>query len=493
MEWTKEERYRRLEDTDPEEISVLAARVARCPWRQGYHIQPETGLLNDPNGFAFFHGEYHLFYQWFPLGPVHGLKYWYHTSSPDLVHWTNRGVALKPDRDFDSHGVYSGSAIEHNGRLYLMYTGNTRDKNWERMPYQCMAQMERDGRIRKFSSPVISGPPSGYTGHYRDPKVWKQKDCFYAVIGAQRSNLSGCAMLYRSIDLYKWEEVGELHTRLSDFGYMWECPDYFEFDGQGVLCFCPQGAKLNDPGNIYPSGYVIGDPLNVETGEFRHGNFRLLDRGFDFYAPQTTLTPDGRRILVGWMGLPDIVYPTDDHGWAHCLTLPRELRVEGGRLYQVPVRELQAIRGRERFADGKISNDRLSPAGFAGSRYELIIEFNNVDAVEFGIELRTGEKERTILICNTRESRLMLDRTLSGRPIAEEFGTVRSCMVNPLAVKLHLFMDTSSVEVFVDDGREVFTARIFPHKESRGLSIFAKGGDVLYRANMWTIEVEGSN
>lgn len=203
-------------------------------------------------------------------------------------------------------------------------------------------------------------------------------------------------MLYRSIDLYKWEEVGELHTRLSDFGYMWECPDYFEFDDQGVLCFCPQGAKLNDSGNIYPSGYVIGDPLNVETGEFRHGNFRLLDRGFDFYAPQTTLTPDGRRILVGWMGLPDIVYPTDDHGWAHCLTLPRELRVEGGRLYQVPVRELQTIRGRERFADGKISNDTLSPAGFAGPRYELIIEFNNVDAVEFGIRLRTGKQKGRI-------------------------------------------------------------------------------------------------
>ncbi|UMY57202.1 MULTISPECIES: GH32 C-terminal domain-containing protein [Paenibacillus] len=111
--------------------------------------------------------------------------------------------------------------------------------------------------------------------------------------------------------------------------------------------------------------------------------------------------------------------------------------------------------GRERFADGKISNDTLSPAGFAGSRYELIIEFNNVDAVEYGIRLRTGEAEGTNLVCNTRESRLMLDRTLSGRPIAEEFGTVRSCKLNPLAVKLHLFMDTSSVEVFVDDGREV--------------------------------------
>ncbi|MFD1773332.1 glycoside hydrolase family 32 protein [Paenibacillus rhizophilus] len=487
MEWIKEERYRRLEETDPEEISGLAARVARCPWRQGYHIQPKTGLLNDPNGFAFFQGEYHLFYQWFPLGPVHGLKYWYHTSSPDLVHWTNRGVALRPDRNFDSHGVYSGSAIEHDGRLYLMYTGNTRDDNWERLPYQCMAQMEKDGSIHKFQSPVIGGPPSGYTDHYRDPKVWHQDGFFYAVIGAQRSNLTGCAVLYRSIDLHKWELLGELRTGLPDFGYMWECPDYFELAGQGILCFCPQGARLDEPGNIYPAGYLIGEPLDVETRDFRHGDFRLLDRGFDFYAPQTTLTPDGRRILVGWMGLPDVPYPTDDHGWAHCLTLPRELRVEGGRLYQLPARELQALRGKESFSIGKISDGTYSPPGFSGSRYELLIEFNNVDAFEFGVGLRTGEGERTVLVCDSRDSRLMLDRTLSGRPIAAEYGMVRSCAVNPSAVKLQLFVDTSSVEVFVDDGREVFTARIFPDADSMGLSIFAKGGEVSYRASKWDI------
>ncbi|MNO00328.1 Sucrose-6-phosphate hydrolase [compost metagenome] len=56
-----------------------------------------------------------------------------------------------------------------------------------------------------------------------------------------------------------------------------------------------------------------------------HGGFDELDRGFDFYAPQTMASSDGRRILIGWMGLPDIEYPTDRNGWAHCLTLPREL------------------------------------------------------------------------------------------------------------------------------------------------------------------------
>lgn len=244
-------------------------------------------------------------------------------------------------------------------------------------------------------------------------------------------------------------------------------PGLFRTQWSGVLCFCPQGVDLKEPGNIYSSGYIIGTPLDVETGDLQHEDFRLLDRGFDFYAPQTTLTPDGRRILVGWMGLPETKYPTDDYGWAHCLTLPRELRVEGGSLYQVPVRELQTIRGQRSLADGMISSGSLNLTDFAGSRYELIIEFNNIDATGFGIALRTGEKERTVLLCNTKESKLMLDRTLSGRPIAEEFGTIRTCNVNPSTVKLQIFMDTSSIEVFVDDGREVFTARIFPMRKVR--------------------------
>jgi beta-fructofuranosidase len=74
MEWTREKRYRRFEDESPEAMQELMEKVNACPWRQSFHIQPTTGLLNDPNGFAFYNGYYHLFYQWFPMGPVHGLK-----------------------------------------------------------------------------------------------------------------------------------------------------------------------------------------------------------------------------------------------------------------------------------------------------------------------------------------------------------------------------------------------------------------------------------
>ena len=117
MEWTTEQRYRRIEEVSKEEYGKLIDQVKHCPYRQMYHIQPVTGLLNDPNGFSYFNGEYHLFYQWFPLGPVHGVKYWYHTVSKDLVHWRNEGIAVEPDRPFDSHGVFSGTALEKDHQL----------------------------------------------------------------------------------------------------------------------------------------------------------------------------------------------------------------------------------------------------------------------------------------------------------------------------------------------------------------------------------------
>lgn len=101
------------------------------------------------------------------------------------------------------------------------------------------------------------------------------------------------------------------------------------------MLFCPQGIESEGDAyqNIYQSGYIMGT-LNFDTLEFDHGPFIELDHGFDFYAPQTMTDEAGRRVLIGWMGLPDTEYPTDDDGWAHCLTLPRTLTIEDGKLKQ---------------------------------------------------------------------------------------------------------------------------------------------------------------
>ena len=99
-EWSRDERYRVLQSAD--EIRDLHERISKSVYRQLYHVQPVTGLSSDPNGFTYHKGVWHLFYQWCPWGAVHGLKYWYHTTSEDLVSWKNAGVCIRPDTEFDN-------------------------------------------------------------------------------------------------------------------------------------------------------------------------------------------------------------------------------------------------------------------------------------------------------------------------------------------------------------------------------------------------------
>jgi beta-fructofuranosidase len=308
-------------------------------------------------------------------------------------------------------------------------------------------------------------------------------------------------MLYRSADLKHWQFLGEIMTTLPSFGYMWECPDYLEMEGQGVLIFSPQGIQPEAERyhNIYQSGYLIGEPLDLESREFKHGKFHELDRGFDFYAPQTMHSPDGRRILVAWMGLPDLAYPTDDSGWAHCLTLPRQLSIQGDKLIQQPVPEMAQLRGEQQGiqAQSTINNESRSFAGFHGIAYELECEISQNDANLVGIEFRASDTEKTIVQYNQLDRKLILDRSHSGAALSEANGTIRSCSLDVDSeaevhnvIKLRMFVDSSSVEIFVNDGQEVFTSRIFPSRDSAGIQFFAHGGKADFKMVIWKYEME---
>lgn len=97
MNLPQETRYRAYSDWSKEEIAKINENVNQSPWHASYHIEPRTGLLNDPNGFSFFNGKYNLFYQNWPFGAAHGLKEWIHTESDDLVHFYVTGAELRPN------------------------------------------------------------------------------------------------------------------------------------------------------------------------------------------------------------------------------------------------------------------------------------------------------------------------------------------------------------------------------------------------------------
>ena len=479
MEWTREMKYRTLEDVSSEEINRLINKVDKAPWRQTYHIQPISGLLNDPNGLVYHDGLYHVLYQWHPLGAVHGMKYWYHLTSNDLVHFKAIGPTVKPNHHYDSHGAYSGSAIVVDNELKLVYTGNHRTKQWERIPYQVITTLNNNTTADKRA--FVEGPPAGYTEHFRDPKVWydSNRNKYYAVIGAQRANETGTIVVYESTDFKDWQMMGELKTDYKSFGYMWECPDYFNIDGHDIVLFCPQGIEPegNRYRNIYQSGYLIGS-LDFDSMTLSHDAFEELDHGFDFYAPQTMIGEHGERILIGWMGLPDIEYPTDVDEWAHCLTIPRTLSVSDDLLTQQPIKALQQLRQSETKQSLNVTSNPKTINEMTGTHYELIMKINDNQSNTFHIDLRQSEDERTRLTYDATSQQLTLDRSKSGELPNGVDGTSRTTkLTNPLST-LQIFVDTSSIEVFINDGERVMTARIFPKDSSDQITLTSEGGDV---------------
>ncbi len=476
-------------------IEAKKEKVENDYYRLNYHIMPPAGLLNDPNGLIQFEDDYHLFYQFYPFDTSHGAKFWAHLKSKNLVDWQELPLALAPAEKYESHGCYSGSAVNNEGTMTLIYTGNVKDENDKRETYQCLAVTE-DGINFKKLGPVINNQPEGYTRHFRDPKVWQQDDSWFMVIGTQNLNQKGRVLIYSSDDLKDWELMGEIAgSKLNNFGdiiYMWECPDLFSLGGKEILIGSPQGIKQEGDlyHNIYQSGYLVGE-LNFETGEFTHQEFKELDRGFDFYASQTTVDQKGRRILIAWMGLPDQKenYPERDKGWVHAMTIPRVLELdEDNKIIQKPVPELKNLRGKEILHQNiKIKSEQIELADIEGDSLELIVKIKDISAEEFGFKLRAAAdgSQETVISYNQNREKLSFDRSNSG---LGENGIRRCFIEKNESLKLHFFIDSSSIELFVNDGSEVFTSRVYPRPENKKIKFFAKNGEVcLEEVRKWQL------
>ena len=465
---------------EDEEKSILEKKeiVEKDFWRQKYHIQGIVGLINDPNGFSQFNGKYHMFYQWNPLGTNHKNKTWAHSVSDDLLHWKRLKTALRPDTWYSKDGAYSGSAIVDDDKLYLFYTGNVKDSDGNRESYQCLA-VSSDGENFERWEPSIVNQPDGYTRHIRDPKIWKKDGKFYAVIGIQSEDLEGKAVLYSSENIKDWKFEGEIaganHGKIKDFGFMWECPDYFQLKDEktgeikDLLVFSPQGLEPEGDlyNNKYQTGYLFGK-LDYEKPEFEIlSDFVEIDRGHDFYAPQSMEDDKGRRLIVGWMGIPEEEdFPTVKNEWLHCLTLPRELKVIDGKLYQVPIKEMESIRGEKIEFSGKVAGEVKIGTG---ATYELKVKFKDFNS-DFGLKLRTGKNSETILKFDYNDKKFVLDRTKGEQP---DKRLRKVYLGDILELELTVFVDNSSVEVFINGGAEVFSSRIFPEKDADGISVFA--------------------
>ena len=430
--------------------SLGKADVEADPYRQQFHLQPPVGWLNDPNGLCVYGGQYHAFFQYGPFDVTGGVKHWGHAVSKDLLHWEPLPVMLYPDEPFDCHGVYSGSALIEGTEMYLYYTGNVKhpgdfDYIKQGRGHNVCLAVSHDGKTVTSKQCLLYNKdyPAGLTCHVRDPKVFVYEGKYYMVLGARTLEDKGEVLVLESTDKLHWNHINTLTTP-EPFGYMWECPDLFCLDGQWYLAVSPQGIQCQ---NIYGCGYfaVYGDwRAHCTLGEFHEADF-----GFDYYAPQSFVDENGRRIQIGWMGMPDADYgnaPTVAHGWQHCFTVPRLLtKGENGTLLQTPVPELDARRSAAALTLRNGEEASLSPC----------FDLTAAPAGDFALTVAHGVE----LVYTEQDSTCVLQFT---DPAQASGRTQRRTKLSAPCRSVRVVGDRSSLEIFLNDGAAVFSTRYYP-------------------------------
>lgn len=487
-------------------------------YRPHYHVSVPFGWANDPNGTIYYKGKAHLFYQHYPHKPEWGPMHWNHVATGDFVHWEQRPVALWPDRPYELVcGCCSGSTVEKDGRLYLMYTAAQ-----PTMQRQCLAVSDDGDHFEKCpDNPILTAEmlsPEIYEEDFRDPRIFTRDGVFYLIAGIRwldggrraepapvnqrettdprqpapehRKEGWGNLCLLKSGDLFHWDYVGHLLYPQPEFSEdfyrldgVYECPDYFVADtGEEVLLSSPQ--NLPRSGNLYQnihSGLYMLGHLDFDTGRFRVDTIGEVDSGFDFYAAQTLRMPDGRVIMFAWKEMWDRSFPSREEEWAGTYTLPRELTVADGRLVQKPVREIQACRRDPvRVDSAAVEDGEIGLPGVAGNVIELKFTLAPGSADRAGVKLFCDGAHETLLYYDRAAGLLVFDRRNAGAALTgrEEDVDRRVCELGPRdSIELDLFLDVSSLEAFIDGGRHTMTGNVYPDPErATGIRFFAEGG-----------------
>lgn len=460
--------------------------------RPAFHATPTIGWMNDPNGFSIYKGEFHLFYQYHPYSNEWGPMHWGHLKTKDFLRWERLPAALAPDRDYDAAGCFSGGAVElPDGRQLLMYTGVRRSHNAEGfiqdVQTQCVAVGDGVDYEKWPGNPVLDAkdlPEGGSTVDFRDPKVWREEDgSFWAVVGNRTADGSGAILLYRGVEDFRGEFVRTLDRSRNQYGKMWECPDFFPLDGRQVLLTSPQ--EMDPVGLEFHAGNgtvcLIGD-YDPQGKGFRRQYVQAVDYGLDFYAPQTLLTPDGRRIMAAWMQNWATVGAKPYHcRWFGQMTLPRELSVRNGRLYQKPVRELEDHRDCPVIHRSIPVCGEVNLPGVQGRVLDMTVTVRPTGGELyrwFRIRVAKDGEHETIIRYRPGNGTLKIDRTRSGLPY--DIVHTRSFLVRDRGgeIKLRILLDRFSVEVFVNDGEQAASAVIYTRQEADAIT-FEAGGTVL--------------
>ena len=411
-------------------------------YRLKYHLMPPLGWLNDPNGLCQYNGIYHIFYQ--HSKDVYGKseKCWGHYTTKDFKNYVDEKIALYPDTDLDKDGVYSGCCLINDG-MHVFYTGNVKLKGDYDYTYagrlsNTIHVFSKDGITYSDKQVVLAnkGYPSDLTCHIRDPKVYKEDDYYYMVLGARDKNDEGCVLVYTSNDLTNWSYTKRIKSK-EKFGYMWECPDLFNLDGDTFLITCPQGIKQegylyeNDNQNGY---FKVEDDVAMD--------YQTLDYGIDFYAPQSFIDEKGRRILIAWLGLPDSPYLnlSVNDGWQNALSLPREIKNINHQIYQYPIKEIQDLMFNTRkivlSREDTILNNRICQIYIDDLKDNFMFNVND-------LSIKYEDRLFSLIFNNDKTNRKS-----------------RHMRINKID-SLDIFLDSCVIEIYLNKGEKVMSSMFY--------------------------------
>ena len=460
--------------------------------RPVYHFSPRVGWTNDPNGFSVYQGRYHLFYQYHPYSTQWGPMHWGHAVSTDMLRWEYLPAAIAPDTPCDKDGCFSGSAIEtDDGKHLLLYTGvrqETREDGKSReFQTQCIAIGDGRNYEKLDSNPVLDGRdiPEGFSARdFRDPKIFRREDgSFGCVVGSRADDGSGAILLFRSEDGLRWRYESTPDRSRNEWGRMWECPDMFSLGGKDVILVNPQ--EMQAQGLEFHCGNCTMAMIGtLENGQFLRETVQSMDYGLDFYAPQTLRTPDGRRVMIGWMQNWDTVTVCPEGAkWFGQMTTPRELTLRNGRICQNPIRELDALHGKCVSYQAVPVHEEMSLPGVSGRVVDFTVSVKPADDSGYGLftlKLAKDSRHNASLTYHTATSTLRMSRTHAG--FTQDFVHERECPVANRGgeLKLRIILDRYSAEVFVNDGEQAMTMTFYTPQSADGISFSCSGQALIH-------------
>lgn len=463
-------------------INAIENDIHKKNQRPLFHFACPAGWCNDPNGFSFFNNSFHLFYQWHPYSTQWGPMHWGHATSTDLLNWTIQPPALAPDSAADNEGCFSGTAIDFNGNHLLCYTGVSKKEN-QVFQNQCFAIGDGTTYKKLETNPAVTKnniPFKYQVQDFRDPKIFKIDNKLFMLCVLKKMDDTGAMVLFENNnnDLDNWSFVKTIAESSDGKTKMWECPDYFNLNGKDIFIFSPQGMSED-----FEKGFHDGNNSVYMIGNFNKNNFTFspeifsnklsytqIDYGIDFYAPQTTIAPDGRRILIGWMQSWESPVTPENFLWNGMMTIPRELEIKNNLLIQNPVKEI--IQRRTNHKTFEINSDeflKVPDARHFDLEINLTLEKKNKICIFIGDDKYSAELSFDCETCL-----LNFDRSNT----INNGGKIKSRAVKivPHDNKVHLriLADINSVEVFANHGETVFTNSFFIPEDSNGLCIKTK-------------------